>query len=111
MTSKGHERREEEEEERNSWGLEFTWTSLSPCYTVIVIVFVSSFFFSKEQQFALHVQMNSVCSVLALPCIVQEMGGWGWGGCFIMSRERVMVCAGHLLVISRSAHPGVLFNK
>lgn len=110
MTSKGHERREEEEE-RNSWGLEFTWTSLSPCYTGSpVIVFVSSFFFSKEQQFALHVQTNSVCSVLALPCIVQEMGGWGGGG-FIMSRERVMVCAGHLLVISRSAHPGVLFNK
>lgn len=40
----------------------------------------------------------------AVTCSVKGAGG-------SMSLVRVMVCAGHQLVISQTAYPGFLFNK
>lgn len=78
MTSKGHERTEEEE--RNSWGLKFT--SLSPCSTgspvTVLVRFVAvCSTFTDEKLVILNLPGRALCT---------EWEGGGWGG-FNVSRE------------------------
>lgn len=103
--------REEKKKKRETAGASSSLGLPFPLVTLEVLsLCLLALFFLVKSSSLLYMYRRTAC-VVFWHCLALCRKWAGGGGGFIMSRERVMVCAGHLLVISRSAHPGVLFNK